>query len=64
MPNSRRNAEHPDESTARDTGARPPQGPSKEDEASTVRQDEGLTNAERLPRRGDQELPPGNDSSI
>ena len=33
-------------------------------EAPAVRQDEGLTGAERLPRRGDHEIPPGNDSSV
>lgn len=31
---------------------------------SQVRQDEALTNAERLPRRGDHEIPPGTDTSV
>lgn len=29
-----------------------------------VRQDDELTNAERLPRRGDHEMPPGKDTSV
>ena len=62
MPELKDQDRQPRTSETRDHAERKPEETAGE--APGVRQDEGLTGAERLPRRGDHEIPPGNDSSV
>ena len=62
MPQFKDEDRHARESERRDDAAQKPEETAGDTPA--VRQDEGLTSAERLPRRGDHEIPPGNDSSV
>lgn len=62
MPESKGGKRQHDGVDEREDAAR--QSRESQDKAGEVRQDEALTSAERLPRRGDHEIPPGKDSSV